>query len=87
MGFINNAKASKATDEAAKAFANGQSVLVYKFIEANKTSMSTAPMIGIAEQIQAVEAEGWALDQMAATESKTLGGERIGLVCLFRRAR
>ncbi|MEU6279495.1 hypothetical protein [Streptomyces sp. NPDC047028] len=85
MGFINNAKANMATDEARKAYANGQHVLVYKFIEANKTSSTTAPMTGIGEQIQAVEAEGWALANMAAAESKTLGGERIGLVCLFRR--
>lgn len=87
MGFINKAKASQATSEARSAYESGQYVLVYKFIEANKTSMTTAPMTGIAEQIQAVEAEGWALDKMTATESKTLGGERIGLVCLFRRAR
>jgi hypothetical protein len=85
MGFINNAKARGATDEARKAYAEGQAVLVYKFIEANKTSAVTGPMTGIGEQIQAVEAEGWALANMAAAESKTLGGERIGLVCLFRR--
>ncbi|MER7916276.1 MULTISPECIES: hypothetical protein [unclassified Streptomyces] len=85
MGFINNAKARGATDEARKAVAEGRTVLVYKFIEANKTSTTTAPMAGIGEQIEAVEAEGWRLDQMAAAESKTLSGERIGLVCLFRR--
>lgn len=85
MGFINNAKASRATDAARTAYVNGQTVLTYKFIEANKNSRATAPMAGIAEQIQAVEAEGWYLDKMAATESKTLGGVRIGLVCLFRR--
>lgn len=85
MGFINNAKAGKATDEARKAYTDGRSVLVYKIIEANKSSMSTAPMTGVGEQIEAIEAEGWALANMAAAESKTLGGERIGLVCLFRR--
>lgn len=85
MGFINNAKANNATNAAREAYAAGQYVLAYKFIEANKTSMTTAPMAGIGEQIQAVEAEGWALDKMAAAESKTMGGERIALVCLFRR--
>lgn len=85
MGFINNAKADKATDEARKAYTAGQQVLVYKFIEANKTSAATAPMTGVGEQIEAVEREGWQLYNMAAAESKTLGGERIGLVCLFRR--
>ena len=85
MGFVNKAKAGSATNAAREAYANGQFVLAYKFIEANKTSMATALMTGIGEQIQAVEAEGWALDKMAAAESKTLGGERIALVCLFRR--
>ncbi|MFJ8028638.1 hypothetical protein [Streptomyces sp. NPDC096311] len=42
-------------------------------------------MTGIGEQIEAVEAEGWALADMAAAESKTLGGERVAPVCLFRR--
>jgi hypothetical protein len=85
MGFVNNAKAGKATDEAKKAYTEGRWVLVYKIIEANKSSMATAPMAGVGEQIEAIEAEGWALANMAAAESKTLGGERIGVVCLFRR--
>ncbi|MEU5769810.1 hypothetical protein ABZ782_28235 [Streptomyces asoensis] len=41
-------------------------------------------MTGIADQIQAVEREGWRLDQMAAAEGKALTGERVALVCLFR---
>ncbi|MGW1892133.1 hypothetical protein ACWCP6_18015 [Streptomyces sp. NPDC002004] len=85
MGFINNAKAGKAGDEARKAYAEGRSTLAYKIIEANVSSKTTAPMSGVGEQIEAIEAEGWALTNMAAAESKTLGGERIGLICLFRR--
>jgi hypothetical protein len=37
------------------------------------------------EQIQAVESEGWTLANMAVGEGKALGGERVALVCLFRR--
>lgn len=85
MGFMNNAKAGKATEEAQKAHAEGRQVLVYKIIEANKTSMATAPMAGVGEQIEAIEAAGWQLYNMAAAESKTLGGERVAVVCLFRR--
>ncbi|MGW1617743.1 hypothetical protein [Streptomyces sp. NPDC002172] len=85
MGFINDAKANKATEEARKAYANGRTILAYKFIEANSSSKTTAPMSGIGEQIEAVEAEGWYLDKMAASESKTLGGERVHLACIFRR--
>ncbi|MBW8701873.1 hypothetical protein MBT84_19895 [Streptomyces sp. MBT84] len=84
MGFINDAKANVAADAARKARAAGQSVLVYKFIEANTSSKSTAPMTGMAEQIQAVEQQGWRLDHMAAAEGKALTGERVALVCLFR---
>lgn len=85
MGFINNAKGDVAGKEAAAAFARGDQVLVYKFIEANATSKTTAPMAGMSEQIQAVEAQGWFLANMATAEGKTLTGERIALVCLFRR--
>ncbi|MEW2177153.1 hypothetical protein AB0890_12590 [Streptomyces sp. NPDC005406] len=85
MGFINNAKAETAGKEAREAYARGDYVLVYKFIEANTNSKSTAPMTGIADQITAVESAGWMLQNMAAAEGKTLGGERIALVCLFRR--
>ncbi|MFE1748993.1 hypothetical protein ACFW88_00305 [Streptomyces anandii] len=86
MGFINDAKAQTAGVEARKARERGQSVLVYKFIEANTNSKSTAPMTGMAEQIQAVEEQGWMLSSMAAAEGKALTGERVALVCLFRRA-
>ncbi len=87
MGFINNAKANTAGAEARKARENGQKVLVYKFIEANKNSLATAPMAGIADQIEAIEAEGWQMYNMAAGEGKALGGERIAVICLFRLPR
>ncbi|WP_393057716.1 hypothetical protein [Streptomyces sp. LN549] len=85
MGFINNAKADVAGKEAREAYARGDYVLVYKFIEASSTSKTTAPMTGIAEQITAVESAGWMLQNMAAAEGKALTGERTALVCLFRR--
>ncbi|MFF9244837.1 hypothetical protein ACF1AY_38960 [Streptomyces sp. NPDC014776] len=86
MGFINDAKGQMAATEARKARERGQTVLVYKFIEANTNSKSTAPMLGMSEQIQAVEGEGWTLAHMAAAEGKAMTGERVALVCLFRRA-
>ncbi|WHX19815.1 hypothetical protein QFW82_23590 [Streptomyces malaysiensis subsp. malaysiensis] len=85
MGWINNAKGDGASRHAREAIQAGNSVLVYKFIEANTNSRATAPMTGMAEQIQAIEAEGWRLDKMAAAEGKALSGERVALVCLFRR--
>lgn len=85
MGFINDAKAGTAATEARKAYEAGQTVLVYKFIEANTNSRATGPMVGIADQLQAVEAQGWVLYNMAVGEGKALSGDRVAVVCLFRR--
>ncbi|MFD3777338.1 hypothetical protein [Streptomyces sp. NPDC058612] len=85
MGFINNAKADVATKAAAEAYQAGRQVLTFKIIEANTTSRSTGVMTGIGDQIEAIEAQGWFLANMAAAEGKALGGERTALVCLFRR--
>ncbi|MEU0102405.1 hypothetical protein [Streptomyces sp. NPDC006267] len=85
MGFMNDAKAQEAGKRAREAYAKGDYVLIYKFIEANTNSKATAPMTGIADQIQAVESAGWMLQNMAAAEGKALTGERIALICLFRR--
>lgn len=84
MGMFNDAKAAEAGKRAREAREKGDRVLVYKFIEANTNSKATAPMTGMANQIQAVEAEGWTLDKMAAAEGKAMTGERVALVCLFR---
>jgi len=64
----------------------GHALLVYKFIEANTNSRATGPMNAMAEQIQAIEAEGWALANFAVGEGKALSGERVALICLFRRS-
>jgi hypothetical protein len=85
MGFMNDAKAQEAGKRARQAYESGDQVLVYKFIEATTNSKATAPMTGIADQLQAVEAAGWTLANMAAAEGKALTGERIALICLFRR--
>ncbi|PWU48047.1 hypothetical protein DLE60_04665 [Micromonospora globispora] len=85
MGWINNAKANEAGKHAREALAKGNHILVYKIIEATTNSRVTAPMAGIAEQIQAIEAEGWMLANMAAAEGKAMTSERTALVCLFRR--
>lgn len=85
MGWINDGKANEAARCARKAAEDGDRVLVYKFIEANSGSRSTAPMAGIGGQIEAVEAEGWQLANMTAAEGKAFTGERVALVCLFRR--
>lgn len=85
MGFVNDSKATEAGRRAREAYEKGDFVLVYKFIEANTNSKATAPMTGMADQIQAVESSGWQLTNMAAAEGKTMTGERVALICMFRR--
>jgi len=68
-----------------KRWPTANTVLAYKIIEASTSSRTTAPMTGVAEQIQAIEAEGWVLANMAAGEGKAFTGERTALICLFRR--
>lgn len=85
MGFINNAKADVATKAAAEAYAAGRHVITFKIIEANLNSRATGMMPGVGEQIEAIEAQGWALTNMAAAEGKALSGDRTALICLFRR--
>lgn len=87
MGFINNAKADIATKAAAEAYQAGRHVLTFKIIEANSTSRTTGLMTGVGDQIEAIEAQGWHLTNMAASEGKALSGERTALICLFRRRR
>ncbi len=43
-------------------------------------------MTGLNDQIEAVEALGWHLDQFAVGEGQALTGERVAVICLFRRS-
>lgn len=84
MGILKS-KADFTTQEASRAYAKGDHVLVFKFIEAASGSRYTGPMSDVAQQIEAVESAGWMLSNMSVGEGKALSGERIALVCLFRR--
>ncbi|MEY7974608.1 hypothetical protein AB8O38_21710 [Saccharomonospora xinjiangensis] len=85
MGLINRAKADTVEREARHAIDRGRKVFVAKFVEANMTSLITGPMTGLNDQIEAVESLGWRLDQFAVGEGKALTGERVAVICLFRR--
>lgn len=78
-------KADFAAQEASRAYAKGDHVLVYKIIEAMGGSRYTGPLGDVASQIEAVESAGWILSNMSVGEGKALSGERIALVCVFRR--
>ena len=57
MGWLANVKGNEAGRQARDARDSGRATLVYKFIEANGNSCLTGPMSGMAEQIEAIEAE------------------------------
>jgi len=85
MGIFNDAKAATAEQAAQKAYQEGRQVLTFKIIEANMSHRSTGLMTGVGEQIEAIEAQGWVLHNMAAAEGKAISGDRTALICLFRR--
>lgn len=85
MGIINKAKAEGALHEAQNAIDKGRNVFVFKFIEAMTSSMVTSAMTGLNDQIEAIESLGWKLEHLAVGEGKALTGERLAVVCLFRR--
>jgi hypothetical protein len=91
MGWARQAKEQGAASFAQQAIDAGRHVLVYKFIEAITNSLATGPMSGMNEQIEAIEAVGWKLDKMSVTQGSALGvmgmktGERVVIVCMFRR--
>jgi hypothetical protein len=81
MGLIKTMKTSTATTEAARAVAEGHKVFVFKFDMPNLNSAVTSSVSGAAEAIEAIEAEGWALSQMAVHPSVRHGT----MVMVFRR--
>jgi hypothetical protein len=67
VGLIKQAKADAAAQEARRARAEGHNVLVYNFNFSGfskGTSWASGLVPGAAERIEAIEAEGWKLDQI-----------------------
>jgi hypothetical protein len=69
-------KANVAGQHARRAASEGHTVLVFR-VDMPRNSIEGHPISGIAEQIEAVEAEGWRLDRLGS-----LGDHGIAL---FRR--
>ncbi|MCZ4607757.1 hypothetical protein O3S80_29170 [Streptomyces sp. Lzd4kr] len=86
MGFINKAKGDFAAKEARNAIEKGRSVFVYRIIEAMTNSMTTGALTGVNDQIEDIEREGWRLEHLSVGEGKAITGERVAIICLFRRA-
>jgi hypothetical protein len=77
MGIFTDVKATTAGKHAVRARDEGRTVLVFRVNMPRNTTEGT-PISGIAEQIEAVEAEGWRLDRLGDLDGKG--------VALFRRA-
>lgn len=82
MGFIKQAKGDSMADDARRAVAEGRSVFIAQFRGAMSHSPALSrPIAGIAEMIEAVEAEGWRVDQFTSVPYK----DNMTVTCLFRR--
>ena len=78
MAFMKQAKATMAGQHAARARDEGHIVLMFR-VDMPRNSIEGTPVSGIAEQIEAVEAQGWRLDRLGS-----LGDHGVAL---FRRER
>ncbi|WP_034089219.1 hypothetical protein [Streptacidiphilus albus] len=83
MGFIKAAKADKMSDHARRAAAEGRSIFIAQFRGAvSHSPVLSRPIADIAEMIEAVEREGWHLDQFTSVPWK----DNMTITGLFRRA-
>lgn len=83
MGFIKQAKADSMAASAQRAIVEGRKVFVVQIRGAMHNTLAMShPVADVAEQIEAIEAVGWRLDQLTAVPYK----DNITNVCLFRPA-
>jgi len=70
MGWIKDAKADMIAKAANRARAEGRAVFLARINNPAADSQASGPMSGVAEQIEAVEAQGWVLQQMSYCQDK-----------------
>ncbi len=82
MGFIKDSKSTTMGDHAKRAADEGRSVFVAQFRGAASHSPSLSrPVADVAEMIEAVEAQGWKMDQFTAVP----WDKNMTITALFRR--
>jgi hypothetical protein len=82
MGIIKDTKIGLVADDARKARANGQTVFVCLFKSGGLTSGGTSGELAhISAMVQAVEAEGWRLEQSSYSDA---GGKVDRMLGVFR---
>lgn len=83
MAWVKDTKVAVITKHAERAIQEGRVVFLARINVGMTDAGMSGPVTGAAEQIEAVEAVGWRLDQMSYAQDK--GGKPEGYF-LFRRA-
>jgi hypothetical protein len=84
MGIIKDAKAITASKHAGQARTEGRTVFLYRYNVPATSSGFSGPVEGAAEVIEAVEASGWVLCDMAYDGAQSKNGAAL---LLFRPRR
>jgi hypothetical protein len=82
VGFIKDAKAKSLAEQAGRAVAEGRQVFACRVNEGGWNDNWGGSLSGVAEQIEAVEATGWRLDQSTFLPGK---GQNVSAFLIFRR--
>jgi hypothetical protein len=82
VGFIKGAKSDSIGQQAARAVAEGRRVFACRVNEGGWNDNWGGSLSGVAEQIEAVEAQGWRLDKASFLPGK---GQNVSAFLIFRR--
>jgi hypothetical protein len=82
VGWIKGAKAESIGQHAARAVAEGRAVFACRVNEGGWGGDWGGTLSGVAEQIEAVEGQGWHLDKASFLPGK---GEHVSAFLIFRR--
>lgn len=75
-------RADSMAEHAARAIQEGRSVFIGQFRgSVSHTAELSRPISGVAEMIEAVEAQGWQVDQFTSVPYN----DNMTVVCMFRR--
>ncbi|MBD0743915.1 hypothetical protein BG418_20290 [Streptomyces sp. CBMA152] len=82
MGWIKDAKAEAISKEAQRAIDEGRTVFVCRVNQGALQSNFSGSLSGVAEQIEAIEAVGWQLDQASFSHDHK---DHASAFLIFRR--
>lgn len=84
MGWIKDAKAEAISKEAQRALDEGRTVFVCRVNQGSLQSNYSGSLSGVAEQIEAIEAQGWQLDQASFSHDHR---DHASAFLIFRKPR